>query len=367
MFILLLLMSAATSLHAQEGVKVKDISRLAGAKDNALVGYGIVTGLAGTGDTSRSKPTVQSIKNLLLRFNINIPANEVRSRNAAVVMVTSTLPPYAQMGDKLDINVTSLGDARSLLGGTLLMTPLSAANKKVYALAQGPLSVGGFSYDLNGNLMQKNHPTTANVSSGATVERGVNTDLIDEQGYVQYNLFDPDFSTASKLVEALSVTLDANNIHALDAARIKIKVPEQSRNNLVGFLNQIEETRINLNPSARVVINERTGTVVSGGGVKISPVTITHGDLNVAITTDFFVSQPLLVRNTGENVRTQVVPQTSIDVSEDTPLNVTLPDNATIADLVMALNKVKASSRDIITILQSIKRAGALHAELIVQ
>ena len=362
-----LVLGAATLATAASSVRVKDLSRLASAKDNALVGYGLISGLAGTGDSSRSAATMQSIRNILARFNVILPVEDIQSRNVATVMVTATLPPYAQTGDKLDVNVTSLGDSRSLVGGTLVLTHLVGADQRVYALAQGQLSVGGFSYDLNGNIVQKNHPTSAYIAGGATVERSLETRLISESGDVQYNLFNPDFSTAALIADTLSAALGANSARALDAARVRVRVPPGERANLVRFLTRIENTVVEPDIPSRVVVNERTGTVVSGGDVRISSVTISHGDLNVAISTEFQVSQPLFVRRTGDNVRTEVVSQTTIEIEEETPINVSLPNDTTIADLVSALNRVRATSRDIITILQGIKRAGALHAELIIQ
>lgn len=357
----------ASTAGAAVGVQIKDLCRLSTDKDNALVGYGIVTGLASTGDSPRSGATMQSIKNILLGFGVNVPVSDVHSRNAAAVMVTTTLPPYAQQGDKLDINVTSLGDARSLLGGTLLLTHLVGPDQKIYALAQGPVSVGGFSYDLNGNVVQKNHPTAASVPGGATVERSMNAVLMDASGAVEFVLHEPDFATADRIVDALDELLGAGKAHALDAARIKVTVPEGDRSNVVGFLSRVESMEVMPDLPARVVINERTGTVVAGGNVRIAPVTITHGDLNVAISTEFAVSQPVLLFEPRNDIRTQVVPKTDITVEEEGGINVSLPKHSTVAELVAALNKVKASSRDIITILQGVKRAGALHAELIIQ
>ncbi len=357
----------------QEGsVRIKDLARLATLKDNALVGYGIVTGLAGTGDSGRNAATLQSVRNMLLRFGVNVQPDKVRTRNAAAVMVTATLPPYAQAGDKLDVNVTSLGDARSLLGGTLMQTPLAMADRDVYALAQGPLSVGGFSYDLNGNLIQKNHPTAAHIPGGATVDRSTDTLIFDDSGIVQYKLNEPDFETADRIVAALDKVLGNGKARAVDAARVEVKVPETERADFVGFLTRVESTEVVPDAPARVVVNERTGTVVSGGNVVISPITVTHGNLTVAISTEFMVSQPFgvgnaIVRSDFPEVRTEVVPQTSIEVKEDTPVSVSLPQGTRVADLVAALNKVKVSSRDVITIFQGIKRAGALHAELVIQ
>lgn len=355
------------ALSAGFGVKIKDLCRISGARDNALVGYGLVTGLAGTGDSTRSEATLQSISNILRGFGVNVLASQITSRNAASVMIVATLPPYARPGDKLDVNVTSLGDARSLVGGTLLLTHLAGPDAKVYALAQGAVSVGGFKYDLNGNVVQKNHPTAATLPGGATVEKEVGTTVIDKDGYLNYVLLEPDFTTAQRIVNALN-RIYGNVSHAVDAGRIAVKVPEENKNNYVAFLTKVENISVEPDTLAKIIVNERTGTVVSGGDVRISKVSITHGDLKVSIRTEYMVSQPSFVRGIGlDGIQTKVVPDTKIDVIEQDSSIVSLPDDTTISDLVSALNKVKASSRDIITILQAMKRAGALHAQLIIQ
>ncbi|MBV1787729.1 flagellar basal body P-ring protein FlgI [Marinobacterium sp. D7] len=365
-------LSFEASANTKGSVRLKDLARLASVKDSALVGYGIVTGLAGTGDSTRNSATLQSVHNMLLRFGLNVPTDQVRSRNAAAVMVTATLPAYSQSGDKLDVNVTSIGDARSLVGGTLLLTPMAMSDRDIYAMAQGPLSVGGFSYDLNGNVVQKNHPTAAHIPDGATVDRSVNTAIVNGDGKVVYKLHRPDFETASRIVDSLSRVIGAGNAKALDAARIEIRVPGNKPTELVSFLTQIERIEVVPDSHLMVVVNERTGTVVSGAEVVISPVTVAHGNLNVAISTEYQVSQPFGVGNViidsdFAGVRTEVVPKTSINVEEQQTVSVSLPQGSKVSDLVTALNKVHASSRDIITILQGIKRAGALHAELIIQ
>lgn len=354
------------NLHA-ETVQIKDLTRLSGVKENALVGYGIVTGLAGTGDSSRSRATFQSIKNILLRFGVSVPVANIRSRNAAAVMVTTMLPAYAQEGDKIDINVTSIGDARNLVGGTLLLTHLIGANQETYALAQGPISVGGFSYDFNGNLVQKNHPTAGNIPGGAIVEKSVVTEFIDAEGVIKLKLHNPSYATAFNIAESIDQLYGLNIAQAESAAAVKITLPSDQSNNVVGFVKNIQEIAISPDLPSRVVVNERTGTVVSGGNVKISPVTITHGDLNLNIKSEFFVSQPFFVRETGSGVKTETIQQTEIEVTEEQSFNVSLPSKVSVAELVTALNKVRASSRDVIVILQSIKRAGALHAELVIQ
>jgi flagellar P-ring protein FlgI len=367
-FVVLLSLLCGHALAALDNtIRIKELCRVAGPKDNALFGYGIVTGLAGTGDSSRSAATLQSIKNILLRFGVNVPQNNVKSRNAAAVMVTGNLPAYAQPGDKIDVNVTSMGDARSLVGGTLVLTHLNGPDDKIYALAQGPVSVGGFTYDMNGNVVQKNHPTAANIPSGATVERSVRSSMVDDEGFLELVLYDPDFSTAERIAQSLQSRFGDENAYAVDAARVKVYVPESQRRRMVRFITRVESLSIVPDTRARVVVNERTGTVVSGGNVRISPTTITHGDLTVSITTDYNVSQPTFIRGINPNARTMVVPDTNIEVTEAVPISVTMPDDTNIAELVSALNKVKATSRDVIVILQAIKRAGALHAELIIQ
>jgi len=355
-------------------VRIKELGRIATVRDNQLVGYGIVTGLAGSGDTIRFAATFQSISNTLDSFGVDIDPKNLRGRNAAAVMITASLPPFARSGDKLDVNITSMGDARSLVGGTLIRSHLLGPDGNLYALAQGPLLVGGFSYDLFGNLIQKNHPTAAHITGGAVVERTVNTELINGRGEMSYVLHDPDFTTANRVANSINIKFGAGLARATDASRVSIKVPDSSQNNVVSFIAQIEALMIQPDRHAKVVVNERTGTVVAGGNVRISSVSITHGDLKIVIDTEYQVSQPygnmgFFNYNTesNSNARTVVVPQTTIDVTEDAPMSVTLPGNSTVSDLVSALNKVKATSRDIITILQTVKRAGALHAELIVQ
>jgi flagellar P-ring protein precursor FlgI len=347
----LLLFSMAASA-APDTVRIKDIGRFGGWRDNMLVGYGVATGLAGTGDSARSRSTRQSIANVLSQFD--------------VVMITATLPPFARNGDRLDVTVTSMGDARSLLGGVLLMTPLKGPDGRIYALAQGALSVGGYKYDLNGNVVQKNHPTVGIIPGGASVEVAVGSDMM-QGGQLEFVLTDPDYTTANRIAASVNNGLSGAFAVATDAATVKITVPEGLRQNLVGFITRVESLNVQPDRRARVVVNERTGTVVAGGDVTISRVTVSHGDLRVSVVTDYLVSQPLLVRATGAGVRTEVVPQTRIGVTESGGEAVQLGVNSTVADLVQALNRIKASPRDMIAILQGIKAAGALRAELIIQ
>lgn len=364
--ILIAVLAAITTMAgAVDGIRVKDLGRLDGWRDNQLIGYGVVTGLAGTGDSMRNKATRQSMSNLLSQFDLSVLSEQVQSRNVAIVMVTATLPPFARAGDKLDVTVTSAGDARSLVGGVLMMAPLKGPDNRVHALAQGPISVGGYKYDLNGNVVQKNHPTVGTISAGANVELGESTNVLNANNAVEFVLRNPDYTTANRIARAINAAFGADTAKARDASSVEIKATGYSKDDLVAFLTRIENIAVEPDSRARVIVNERTGTVVSGGDVRISKVTISHGDLKVSIATENLVSQPILVSRTGPDVRTEVVSNTRIDVAEDD--HVLVEANNTVSDLVKALNKIKTSTRDMISILQGIKAAGALHAELIIQ
>jgi flagellar P-ring protein precursor FlgI len=352
---------------AADAIRIKDIGKIAGWRENALTGYGLVTGLAGTGDSSRNKATRQSIANMLSRFDMTVVADDVQSRNAAAVMVTAVLSPFARPGDTLDVTVTSMGDARSLVGGTLILAPLKAANGQVFALAQGPLSVGGYKYDLNGNVVQKNHPTVAAIPGGATVELGLHNDVTNAGKSVTFVLSEPDYTTASKVARAINSALGTDLAVAQDASGIEIRIPESRRDRLTDFLMLVENVSVEPDRRAKVVINERTGTVVSGGDVRISRVAVSQGDLKVTIVTDNSVSQPLLVSNTGDGVRTARIANSRVGVDEQGETGFVAASSNTVADLVQSLTRVKTNTRDIISILRAVKAAGALHAELVVQ
>jgi flagellar P-ring protein precursor FlgI len=359
---------AAAAGGVVEGVRLKDLGRIDGVRDNMVVGYGLVTGLAGTGDSSRSQATLQSIVNALQSFGVNVTIAQLSTRNVAGVMVVATLPAYARPGDKLDVNVSSVGDARSLSGGTLLMMPLYGPDKSVYALAQGPLAVGGYKYELNGNSVQRNHPTAGTISEGATVEKNVAARIVKDDNRIDVLLSDPDYTTASRVAAAVNANLQTGGARAVDAGRVAVDVPLSDRDRIVDFVARVENTIVQPDQRARVVVNERTGTVVSGGAVRISAVTVAHGNLRVSIVTDYLVSQPNgAYVNPSSQISTQVVPQTRIDANEDNVNVVSLPPDTRVAELVEALNKIKTNTRDVIAVLQSIKAAGALHAELILQ
>jgi flagellar P-ring protein FlgI len=370
--VVLAVMAAAPALAQELGVRVKELGRVDGVRENMISGYGIVTGLAGTGDTARAQATLQSVANALREFGLNVTPQQLSSRNVAAVLVTATLPPFARSGDRVDVIVASMGDARSLTGGALLMTPLYGADRRIYALAQGAVSIGGYKFELNQNMVQKNHPTTGIVPEGAMVEADLNATVLAADGTLKLVLFDPDYTTASRIAAAVNEKLAAPAA-AIDAGRVQVSVPAADQGRLVDFLARLESLTVQPDLRARVVINERTGTVVSGGGVRLSRVSVAHGDLKVNITTDFLVSQPTIFGgfdsnvNVGRGVRTAIVPQTRIEANESGMNSVTMPDGATVSDLVAALKQVRSTTRETIAILQSIKRAGALHAELVIQ
>ncbi|USQ15187.1 flagellar basal body P-ring protein FlgI [Legionella lytica] len=367
---LLLLVALFTPLCWQPSyaaVRLKSIARLSGLQENPITGYGLVIGLAGSGDSRRNKDTTQAISNLLQTFGVTLSPHEINSRNTATVIITANLPSFAHQGDKIDINVASLGDAKSLLGGTLLVTPLKGADNQVYALAQGPISIGGFKYDLYGNVIQKNHPTTGLIPGGAIIEKTIYNDLIEKSGEMHLILNHPDFTTADSIESAINGQFGNNTAHARSAQDIEIRPPQSARKHFIRFVSQLENIVITPDNLPTVVVNERTGVVVAGADVRIDAVTISHGNLQIAISTDYQVSQPTLVQNMGRQIRTAVVPNTNINVNERMANTVKLKQGATVADLISALTKVQTSSRDIIAILESLKRAGALHAELVIQ
>ncbi|GKS88068.1 flagellar basal body P-ring protein FlgI [Acidovorax sp. SUPP2539] len=362
-------LSLALGMSAQahaESVRVKDLGKLQGWRENALVGTGIVTGLAGTGDSSTNRSMRQALSNAMSQFNLNVGPEQIQSRNVAVVMVSAVLSPFSREGDALDITVTSVGDARSLVGGSLVLTPLKGANGRVYALAQGPLSVGGYRYDANGNVVQKNHPTVGSVPNGATVEVGVTAQMVSESSRMTFILNEPDYTTANRVAEAINRKLGAGLAQARDASGIELMVPESQRRQLVAFVAGLESVMVEPDRRAKVVINERTGTVVSGGDVRISQVAISHGDIKVSIRNETVASQPSFIGQAGDGVRTALVTNTRIDVDEQNgPGFVT--GSTTVSDLVQSLARLKTNTRDIISILRAVKTAGALHAELIIQ
>jgi flagellar P-ring protein precursor FlgI len=356
----------ASRADAGSTVRVKDLGKLQGWRDNSLVGYGIVTGLAGTGDSPTNRTTRQALANVLSQFNMTVTPDQIQSRNVAVVLVSAQLPTFAREGDALDVTVTSSGDARSLVGGSLLLTPMKAPNGRVHALAQGPLSVGGYRYDANGNVVQKNHPTVGSVPGGAIVEVPTSAEVAAVGQNLTFVLAEPDYTTASRVATAINAQVGQGLAHARDASGIDIAIPDVQRGELVAFIARIENVSVQPDRRAKVVINERTGTVVAGGDVRISRVAISHGDLKISIASQESVSQPVVIGHAGPNVRTVPIRNTRVDVEESNGPGF-LASGTTVSDLVQSLARLKTSTRDVISILRAVKAAGALHAELVVQ
>lgn len=366
LLLIALAITGAAAAASPPGVRLQELARIDGVRDNPLVGYGLVIGLSGSGDTPRMRATTQSVMNTLANFGVNVSMRDIDNRNVAAVMVTATLPAFANSGDKLDVHVSSIGDARSLTGGTLLLAPLYGPDKKLYALAQGPLSVGGYKFSSFGNMVQLNQPTVGIVPSGATVERGTGDPLPDSTSQLSILLNDPNFITAKRVVSALRSKMPTLQVHAKSAGKVVVRLPSPAID-LVSLIARIQNVVVVPDQPARVVVNERTGTVVAGADVRIADVSIVHDSLRVTISTRFQVSQPSVVAFTSGGVRSVVVPDTDIDVANDKSPVVNLPAGTTIAELVGALHHIHLGTMDIITILQAIKRAGALHAELIIQ
>jgi len=340
-------------------VRLKDITSLKGVRQNQLIGYGIVVGLDGTGDGSSNQLTVQSVATMMNNLGVGIDASQVNIRNVAGVIVTAHLPAFARMGSKVDILVSSLGDARSLQGGTLLLTPLKGADGEVYAVAQGPITIGGFAEERGGARTAKNHATVGKVPSGATVERELPFEFASLRE-LEYSLHSPDFTTANRVVRAINRILSGSYATARDSGTIQVSVPDKYTSDIVRLVSTIEGVRIRPDVHAKVVVNERTGTVVVGEDVKISTIAIAHGSLSISIQPDLTISQPEAFSQ-GETV---IVDQPQITVREGEDNLAIVPQGASIGDLVKALNALGVSPRDLIAVFQAIQAAGALQAEL---
>jgi flagellar P-ring protein precursor FlgI len=366
--LLVTLLAALGATNAPAAVRIKDLARFDGMREQPIIGYGLVVGLSGTGDSQRSVATLQSVSNMLREFGLTVPPYAVSSRNVAAVIVTADLPGAVRSGDRFDVNVAALGDARSLAGGTLLMTPLMANNKVTYAMAQGPLAVGGYKFEQRGTSAQKNFPTAGTIPEGAIAQRTIEPELAKRGDSLELLLDEPDYTTATRMAAAINAELPGGGATAIDSGRVRVALVQREPAAAVALMSRIESLTVDPDIAARVVVNERTGTVVSGGDVYLSAITVTHGDLKVSIKERFAISQPEGVFLDDSNgVRTIAVPEATVRVSEDDARAVSLATGATIADLVEALRAIKADSRDVIAILQGIKRAGALHAELVIQ
>ena len=354
------LMVAAPSAWAL-GSRVKDLVTVAGARDNQLVGYGIVVGLAGDGDKNPIY-TLRSFANLLQRFGVQVPAQTLVAKNVAVVMVTAEIRAFTKNGQKIDVTISAMGDARSLQGGVLVQTPLYGADGQVYAVAQGPLAVGGFIGGNNSASVQKNHPTVATISGGALVEREIPTRIVENQE-VELLLREPDFTSSARLAAAINEVF-TNSARSMDSTSVKVRLPLGVETASVDFISRLEKIEVNPDVPARIVINERTGTIVATAQVKISSCAVSHGDLTITIANTKDVSQPNALNEGG---------QTAVTDRADTKLNegkgrmIVIDDLPTVDRVAAGLNAMGVTPRDMMAIFGSMKQAGALQAELILR
>lgn len=348
-------------------VRIKDVARVAGVRDNPLTGYGLVFGLSGSGDSQRNRATLQSVANTLRNFGVNVGEAELASRNVAAVIVTAKLPAFAEPGQLLDVQVASAGDARSLTGGTLMLTPLSGPDGRLYAIAQGAISVGGYQFEGVTASLQKNHPTVGWIPSGASVEQASPLRVAGDGRSLSVLLNDPDFTNANRIATAIAQAMPEASVRAEHAGKINVAFATPP-GDLIARIARLENLSVEQQRKARVVVNERTGTVVAGGDVRLGRVSISHGDLKVEVRTDYSVSQPdgVYVRP-GNSIGSVVVPRTQIRAEETPAPLVSVAEGATVADLVASLRAIRLSTRDVIAVLQSVKAAGALDGELVIQ
>ncbi len=343
-----------------QAVRVKDLAAIKGVRENQILGYGLVVGLNGTGDKQQTQFTVQSLSSMLAKMGVALDPDQMQVKNVAAVMVTAMLPPFARTGSALDASVSSIGDAKSLEGGTLLLTPLFGTDGQVYAIAQGAISVGGFSAGgAAGTAIQKNYPTVGRIASGATVERELNFSMEGKDTF-EVALDHPDFTTATRMASAIEQQFGEGTAQAKDAGTLELYVPPIYAEQLVSFLALVEALEVEPDSAARIVLNERTGTVVMGGDVRVSTVAVAHGSLSVTISATNQVSQPLPY-TLGETV---VIQNQDVTAVEEPGQLAILKRSVTIEELARALNAMGVTPRDLIAILQAIKAAGALSAEL---
>jgi flagellar P-ring protein precursor FlgI len=348
---------AATLLPA---ARLKDLVTIEGVRDNQLIGYGLVVGLAGTGDRRQTMFSAQSLTNMLERMGVSVPPTAIRVNNTAAVMVTATLPPFAQPGSRLDVTAAAIGDCNNLQGGILVLTSLRGADGQVYAVAQGPVMTGGFVAGKSGSSQTVNHPTVGRAPAGAIVERAAPS--IAPKGVIRLQLRQSDFTTTARIVDAVNKSFhgEAGPARAENSGVVAVSVPPDYSARTIEFISALENLTVEADRPARVVINERTGTIVLGKDVRVAPVAILHGNLSVEIQTKIDVSQPgPLAHGT-----TQLTPQTTTTAQEEKARNVILKQGATVEELVRALAAIGSTPRDVIAILQNLRSAGALEAEV---
>jgi len=340
--------------------RLKDLIAIEGVRENQLLGYGITVGLAGTGDRRQTVFSAQTLSNLLERMGVSVPPTSLQVRNTAAVMITANLPPFAQPGTRIDVTVAAMGDAASLQGGLLLLTPLRASNGEVFAVAQGPVVTGGFIAGAAGTAQTKNHPTTGRIPNGAIVEQAPPSGFA--AGKLHLQLRRSDFTNAARISKVINDSLGGETIvaRAEDAGRVSVEVPPSFAGRTVEFIAMVESLSLETDRPARIVVNERTGTIVMGKEIRIRPISILHGSLTVEIETSFEVSQPAPF---GKG-QTTVVPQVGVGVKEEQARQVNLKEGARVDDLVQALQAIGTTPRDVIAILQNLQAAGALDAEI---
>ena len=359
--ILLLILAGPSRARAEEGrhVLIRDITTIEGIRENPLLGYSVVVGLSRTGDSQQTQFTTQTLANVLQRLGVQIPAALIQVRNVAAVMVTASLPPFARPGTVVDVTVSSIGDAKSLEGGVLLLTSLHAADGQVYGEAQGPLTLGGYMAGGGGNSKMVNHATVGRVPGGGIVERDTSIDL-QHLKILSLALRDPDFTAARDVAKAINHEFGKDLASALDSRHVDISVDQAGVSSVPTLIAQVQNLTIAIHPPAKVVMNERTGTIVMGGDVQLSRVSVLHGDLTVEVTTTFEVSQPTPL-SMG---KTEVVPETEVRAHDKPARSFELKEGASVEELINGLHAMGATARDIVAILQAIKAAGGLQAEL---
>ncbi|MBW2056214.1 MAG: flagellar basal body P-ring protein FlgI [Deltaproteobacteria bacterium] len=348
-------------LSPAAAVRIKDLADIQGVRSNQLVGYGLVIGLDGTGDNQGTEFTIQSLVSMLKRMGIQVDRSKVKVDNVAAVMVTADLPPFARAGTRIDALVSSIGDAESLQGGTLVLTSLKGPDGLVYAVAQGPVSIGGgFTVSGAAAKAQKNHPTVGRVVNGALIEREIPF-RFGNRREISINLRRPDFTTALRLARVVNSALDGEFATPIDGGTVRVELPSEYADDVVGLVASIEGLDVTPDRIAKVVLDERTGTVVIGEEVRISAVAISHGNLSIVIKERPEVSQPMPFARRGETV---VTPKTELRVKEEKQKVMLMPEGVSIQEVVKALNAIGVSPRDLIAIFQALKQAGALQAEL---
>jgi flagellar P-ring protein precursor FlgI len=350
----------ASAVGPERTVLLRDITDVEGVRDNQLVGYGLVVGLRGTGDRQQTYFTVQTLANAMTRMGVQISPGQVVVKNVAAVFITASLPPFARPGMKLDITVSSAGDAKSLEGGILLMTSLRGPDGQVYAEAQGPLALGGYSEGANGNLRAVNHPTVGRIPGGAIVERDALVDLTQFHT-VTFMLRNPDFTTAMDTANAINQEFRHTVAKTIDSRTIDVDVAQAAELSVPLLISRIQSLSVKVHTPAKVIVNERTGTIVMGGNVTLSPVSLLHGSLSIQVETTFSVSQPSPLSKTGT---TTPVVNTTVGVKDAPAQSIRLDNGANVDDLIRGLQTIGATSHDIVAILQAIKASGGLQAEL---